>query len=262
MDATETNRAHWESLAQVHAAQYTGYYDADALIAGRDTVPDGVGDVTGLDVMHLQCHLAYDAISLARRGARVCGVDFSARALSAAADLASRCGVALELVEASSTDLPASLHERLDVVYATIGVLGWIKDVDAWMRNVFLALRPGGRLFLHEIHPLYLMFESVEPVELDFPYAFDGPRAFDEEGSYADPDASVGATRTMEFAHSLGEVVTAAVRSGLRVDALEEHLETDREHRGGVLPVEPDGRYRLRVSGELLPVLYTLRASK
>ena len=26
-----------------------------------------------MDVMHLQCHLAYDAISLARRGARVTG---------------------------------------------------------------------------------------------------------------------------------------------------------------------------------------------
>ena len=74
MDATETNRAHWEALARVHAAQNTGYYDADALIAGRDTVPDRwLGDVSGMDVMHLQCHLAYDAISLARRGARVRG---------------------------------------------------------------------------------------------------------------------------------------------------------------------------------------------
>jgi SAM-dependent methyltransferase len=262
MDATETNRAHWDALADVHAAQNAGYYDADALIAGRDTAEPGVGDVTGLHVMHLQCHLAYDAISLARRGARVTAVDFSPRALEQAAALASRCGVDLELVEASALDLPASLHGRFDLVYATIGVLGWISDVDAWMRNVFAVLRPGGRLFLHELHPLYLMFETIEPAVLDFPYAFDGPREFDEEGSYAARDADVAVTKTVEFAHGLGEVVTAAVDAGLRVDALREHLEADRDHRGGLLPADPDGKHRLRLGGELLPVLYTLEASK
>ncbi len=263
MEPSEVNRAHWEALARVHAAQNTGYYDADALIAGRDTVPDRwLGDVRGMDVMHLQCHLAYDAISLARRGARVTGVDFSARALSEAGALAARCGVSLELVEASATDLPASLHGRFDLVYATIGVLGWIEDLPAWMRSVFVALRPGGRLFLHELHPLYLTVESLSPLTLDFPYAFDGPREFDEEGSYADRDAVVEATKTIEFAHSLGEVVTAAVEAGLVVDALHEALETDREHRGGLLPQEADGMYRLRVSGEALPVLYTLLAHR
>jgi hypothetical protein len=117
-------------------------------------------------------------------------------------------------------------------------------------------------LFLHELHPLYMTVATVEPFTLDFPYAFDGPREFDEDGSYADPSASIEATKTIEFAHSLGEVVTAAVGAGLVVDALHEELESDREHRGGVLAPEPDGRYRLRVSGEVLPLLYTLLAHR
>jgi SAM-dependent methyltransferase len=263
MEAGEVNRAHWEALARVHATQNTGYYDADALIAGRDTVPERwLGDVRGMDVMHLQCHLAYDAISLARRGARVTGVDFSPRALAEAASLADRCGASLELVEAPATDLPAALRRRFDLVYATIGVLCWIEDVDAWMRSVLGALRPGGRLFLHELHPLYLTVASLDPLALDFPYAFDGAREFDEDGSYADRDADVEATRTIEFAHSLGEVVTACVGAGLVVDALHEELESDREHRGGLLGVEPDGKYRLRIDGEVLPVLYTLLAHR
>ena len=74
MDASETNHADSEAPARVHAAQNTGYYDADASIAGRDAVPDRwLGDVSGMDAMHLECHLAYDAISLVRRGARVTG---------------------------------------------------------------------------------------------------------------------------------------------------------------------------------------------
>jgi hypothetical protein len=43
---------------------------------------------------------------------------------------------------------------------------------------------------------------------------------------------------------------------------LHEQLETDHEHRGGLLPQEPDGLYRLRVSGEVLPLLYTLLAHR
>src|SRR3712207_9168755 len=65
----------------------------------------------------------------------------------------------------------------------------WIEDVGAWMRCAAAALRPGGRLVLVEIHPLYAMVAAAEePLRLDFPYAFDGPRRFDEPGSYADPE--------------------------------------------------------------------------
>ena len=52
-----------------------------ALVAGEDVLDDvesaAVGDVAGLDVLHLQSHIAFDSISLARRGARVTCVDFS-----------------------------------------------------------------------------------------------------------------------------------------------------------------------------------------
>lgn len=264
MDALDTNRAHWDALAAVHGQD--AYYDKDALVSGRDSLSEfeaaAVGDVTGLDVLHLQCHIGFDSISLARRGARVTGVDFSPGSLVAAAELAERAGVAVQWVEAEATALPPSLHGRFDLVYSTIGVLGWIADIEAWMRSAAVALRPGGRLVLVELHPLFLMVGSVEPLVLDFPYAFDGPREFDEDGSYADPEAQVAATKTVEYAHSLGEVVTAAVGAGLRIDALHEHLDADRDGRGGILPRDEDGRRRLRLGGEVLPILYTLIASR
>lgn len=264
MDATDSNRAHWDALAAVHGQD--AYYDKDALVSGRDSLNEyesaAVGDVTGLDVMHLQCHIGFDSISLARRGARVTGVDFSPGSLAAAAELAERARVAIEWVQADATALPASLHGRFDIVYSTIGVLGWIADVDAWMRSVVTALRPGGRLVLVEHHPVFLMVASTDPLVLDYPYAFDGPREFDEDGSYADPEAQVTATKTVEYAHSLGEVVTAAIGAGLRVEALHEHLDAIRDGRGDFLPLEADGRRRLRVSGEVLPIFYTLIASR
>jgi hypothetical protein len=63
-------------------------------------------------------------------------------------------------------------------------------------------------------------------------YAFNGPRRFDEPSSYADPDTPVRVTAEIVYAHSLGEVVNAAIAAGLRIDALHEHAATDLDPRG------------------------------
>jgi SAM-dependent methyltransferase len=268
MDPLETNRSYWNALADVHGQD--AYYDSAGLIAGGSSLGDdenaalreAVGDVAGLDVIHIQCHIAHDSISMARRGARVTGVDLSPAALAKARDFAERSGVELELVEADSAALPPQLHGRFDLAYATIGVLCWIADVGAWMRSAHAVLRPGGRLLLHDGHPLYMAIATLDPLELDFPYADDGPRRFDEDGSYADPDAKLEATASIQYGHSLGEIVTAAIRAGLRIEALHEHLDCERDPRGDLLAREADGRCRLRIGGERLPVLYTLIAAR
>ena len=266
--ARRINRAHWDALASAHGQD--AYYDSEALVAGADTlqeaeqagIREAVGAVAGLNVLHLQCHIGFDSISLARRGARVVGADFSPASLEKARALARRCDVKVEFVEADATKLPVELHNRFDLVYATIGVIGWIDDLGAWMRSAAAALRGGGKLLLVDLHPLCTMFESVDPLRFDFPYANDGPRPFDEPGSYAGADLDVAATATVQYGHSLAEVVNAALGAGLKIQHLEEYLDADFDPRGDVLAREYDGRYRLRVDGELLPVLFALVAAK
>jgi SAM-dependent methyltransferase len=266
--ARRINRAHWDALAAAHGQD--AVYDSEALIAGADSlheaeaagVREAVGAVAGLDVLHLQCHIGFDAISLARRGARVVGVDFSPASLEKARTLARRCEVAVEFVEADATKLPVQLHNRFDLVYATVGIICWIEDLRAWMRSATAALRGGGRLLLVDIHPLYGMVASADPLRLDFPYANDGARMYDEAGSYAGADLPVAATESVEYGHSLGEVVNAALAAGLKVQRLDEHLDSDFDPRGDVLPRDDDGRYRLRIDAELLPLLFTLVAAK
>lgn len=268
MDGSSVNREHWDAMAAVHGEGRDRYYDVDALVRGDrgllEAEAEAVGDVAGLDVLHLQCHLGFDAVTLSRAGARVTGADFSPEALRKARAIAERCGVEIEYVEADSTALPSTMDGAFDVVYATIGIFGWIGDVDAWMASAARVLRPGGRLVVVELHPLLQTVGSVDPLVLDFPYADAGPVRFDEDGSYAAQDAKLGdATVTIQHAHSLGEIVTAALGAGLRVATFREHLETERDPRGGgILTLEDDGVYRLRVAGTALPVLFTLVAAK
>ena len=267
-DPLEINRAWWDGAAAIHGDD--PIYDTKALIAGADSLSQeeetaiaaSVGTVDGLDVIHIQCHIGFDTISLARRGARITGLDFSPVALAKAAELATHAAAEVTWVQADAARIPADLHGRFDLAYATIGAICWIEDIYAWMRAAAATLRPGGHLVLVEIHPLLNMVAEQEAFSLDFPYAFDGPHHFNEPGTYAEPRAELASSETVNFAHSLGETVTAAIEAGLRIDSLTEHLEASKPPRPPLVPCESDGRYRLRLDGQLLPVLFTLLATK
>lgn len=270
IDPIAVNRAHWDALAEVHGNRRDRYYDVDALLSGQlrltsheaAAVAATVGDPSGRDVLHVQCHIGFDTITLARMGAKVTAVDLSPASLAKAADFAAQCGVDVEFVEANSMDLPAHLHGRFDLAYATYGVIGWISDLGAWMRSVAACLRPGGSLVLVELHPLIGTVKSVEPFRLWSDYATTEPEINDDDGSYAQPEDSVGVRLKVMYAHSLGEIVTAAAAAGLAIDELTEHNEVDFEVFEWLLDHDGDGRWRWSVDGNLLPVLFTLRASK
>lgn len=79
-DSAAVNVRFWYALAAVNG-HGDAYYDLDALLEGRSSlseveataVRDAVGEVEGLDILHVQCHLGMDAVSLARQGARLTG---------------------------------------------------------------------------------------------------------------------------------------------------------------------------------------------
>lgn len=56
--------------------------------------------------------------------------------------------------------------------------------------------------------------------------------------------------------------MTAAIDTGLRLDALTEWVDEAFDARGGLLTREDDGRYRLRLGGQPLPLTFSLRASR
>jgi SAM-dependent methyltransferase len=263
----DPNRLWWDERAALHGQD--AIYDRAGFLAGASTLTrldaEITGDVNGLDLLHLQCHTGMDTLSWLRAGAaQVTGVDFSAVAVAAARTLAEESGLAgrARFVAADVLAVPAELRGRFDLCYASRGVVGWIADIEAWMRTAATVLRPGGRLVLIEMHPLFVMVDSLDPLRLGFPYANDGPRHFSASGSYAAPDAATQHNDTVEYGHSVGEVVTAAATAGLHVEHLGEHLAVETDVGRGLLPRDADGLLRWRVTGELLPVLYSLRARR
>lgn len=276
------NLEHWESLASFHGTGSDNYYDIPALIGGEsslrpveraalDVATEGRG-VTGLKVAHVQSHIGIDSIHLARLGADVTAFDFSPMALHRLREIAAECQLSIRTVAADSQELAsdrfATSHQRFDLVYATIGVVSWIADLEAWMRGAFALLRPGGSLVLLELHPLVCMPETLDPLVFDFPYGNDGVHHYEGTGSYANPDADL-AWSIDQYAWSLGETVNAAIAAGLAIARLDEHLETSFDPRGRLLTREDDGMYRMRIGigaggapAEPMPVLFTLIARR
>jgi SAM-dependent methyltransferase len=264
-DGLELNRALWDVRAQVHGSSPEDrFYDVESFLAGRQTLyqmeRDLAGEVAGRDLLHLQCHFGMDTLNWARLGARVTGVDFSPVAIERARELAVRTGLTATFVEADTQHLPASLAGGFDLAVATYGVLCWIGDLNAWMRNAAMTLRPGGDLILVDIHPAFQTVSSIDPLVVDWPYGGGQAHRETQTGTYADPGLRTPAQDAVEYPHSLGEIVTAAADAGLTIKHLGEYIAAEFDPRG-FLPQSPDGLYRLPFGDSHLPIMYSLRAS-
>jgi SAM-dependent methyltransferase len=192
----------------------------------------------------------------------VTGVDFSPVAIERARTLAGPAALEATFVVADAQRLPAELHGAFDCVFASHGVLMWIADLDSWMRSTARALRAGGSLLLVEGHPVSLLVRSVDPPAFEGPYQ-GGGSVERELPDYARPDSATSHDRAIHYRWGLGDVVTAAVAAGIAVDALTEWMDDQvGAPPGGKVVRGDDGRFRMRVAGADLPLVYSLRATK
>lgn len=135
-----------------------------------------MGDVSGKDLLHLQCHFGMDTLGWTRRGARVTGLDFSAPAVEAATKLASELRLDASFVRANVYDAEETLDGRtFDIVYAGLGAINWLPDIGRWAGVVETLVRPGGFLYLAEFHPFSWVFGD-EDLTLAHDYFHDAPR--------------------------------------------------------------------------------------
>lgn len=224
----EANRVNWESRVAIHAR--SAFYDVENWLVqapgplAREA--DALGDLRGKSVVHLQCHFGMDTLRLARAGAVVVGVDFSSAAIDEAIALAARAGLSdrSTFVCANVYDAPTVLLGRqFDLVYVSLGSLCWLSDIAAWGKVVARLLVPGGRLFVHDVHPFSeSLDDSGERVTYGYFEEPDHPLVFESTRTYTDGE-EIPASLTYEWNHSIGEIVTALISQGLALDSLTEH---------------------------------------
>ncbi len=266
------NKANWDERVPAHAASPD--YSVDRFIADPAFLSDVVrfdlprlGDISGLRGVHLQSHIGTDTISLARLGASMTGVDFSGPAVRQARALAEQTGADATFVESDVYDAAeAAGRGAFDFVFTGIGALCWLPSVSRWAAVVASLLRPGGRLFIREGHPVLWTIQDGRDDDLlvvEYPY-FERPEptVFDEDGTYVSTDVVFEHTVTQEWNHGISEVVTSLLDAGMVITGLTEHDSVPWNALPGQMEQLGGGEWRLIDRPWRLPHSYTLQAFK
>jgi SAM-dependent methyltransferase len=101
-------------------------------------------NVAGKDVIELGCGTAYVSSWLARRGARVVGIDNSPAQLASARQFQEEFGLEFPVLHAIAEDLPFP-DESFDLAISEYGASIWA-DPYRWIPEAARVLRPGGEL--------------------------------------------------------------------------------------------------------------------
>jgi SAM-dependent methyltransferase len=270
MDYVELNRANWDDRAPAHAASLD--YAVEAFVSDPTFLSEVVrfdipllGDITGLLGIHLQCHIGTDTVSLARLGARMTGLDFSPASIGEARRLAERTKTPIEFIESNVYDaLDVLTPESFDLVYTGVGALCWLPEIRRWAAVVSGLLRPGGRLFIRDSHPmLHSIDDTRQELVVDFPY-FETvePLIFSDGGTYVETTATFTHNTTHEWSHGLGEIVSALLDAGMEISGLVEHDSVPWLALPGRMSRDESGEWRLSERPERLAASFTLRARK
>ncbi|MFF5011149.1 class I SAM-dependent methyltransferase [Streptomyces phaeochromogenes] len=270
LEMMQANRANWDARTPVHLA--SRFYDVEAQPDPfRWFAPfewEDLGELAGREVAHLQCHLGTETLAFARRGARTVGLDISGASVAAARDLAAKADCAVDYVRANVYDAVDALGERrFDVVYTGKGALCYLPDLDRWAEVIACLLKPGGRLYLVEFHPL-LNALGPKPAPDEGPDLLlrhdylQGRGAIhgNSTHTYTDGPAVDGATESFEWRHGLDEVINALAGAGLRIVRLRESEELPWPRFPQMIRTSW-GWWRLPDSAPRIPLLYGLLAS-
>lgn len=215
-------------------------------------------ELSGGSIAQFCCNNGRELMSVVKNtGAREgVGFDIAANILAQARQIAAEAGVPCTFVDGDVCEAPAEYDGRFDLILVTVGALCWMERLQPFFERVAACLKPGGRLLIHEAHPVTGMFavqqeaafDPAEPARLCYSY-FKTEPFVDTYGMVYLAGTTYDSKPFTCFVHTLGAIVTAAAESGLRITRLREYdtdLSGDTEE----------------MSGKGLPLSYLLLAEK
>lgn len=147
-DYLARNRLAWNAMAKDYAEAGRQGWAADEITWGIWSVPESqlqvLPKVDGKDVIELGCGTAYVSAWLARRGARVIGIDNSPAQLASARRFQREFGPEFPLIQAAAEAVPLP-DAIFDLAISEYGASIW-SDPYLWVPEASRLLRSGGQL--------------------------------------------------------------------------------------------------------------------
>jgi SAM-dependent methyltransferase len=181
--------------------------------------------------IHLQCAGGTDTLSLWKMGAgEVVGVDISEKMIAVAQRKSKVLCAPARWYCCDVLDTPHELDNSADLVYTGRGALPWIMDIQAWAGVVARVLKPGGRLYVFEGHPLDWVWDmGATTYQLSsqtgnyFSEAVVTDRGWPLFSDPIQEHANKDRFHVHERQWTLGEIMNSLIETGLRLERFEEH---------------------------------------
>lgn len=263
MNYFEINKESWNEFTPSHVD--SDFYDVESFKNGVSSLNhielEGIGEVSGKDLLHLQCHFGMDTLSLARLGANVTGVDLSDVAIQVAKDLSSELNIPANFINSNVYDLDLHLDRKYDVIYTSYGVLNWLEDLDQWAELVHRFLKPNGVFFIVEFHPFIYTLDHQD-MKIKKSYFKTGPLESIADESYTDGSKTDKKNlKYVEWNHSLSEVISSLRKTGLQLESFNEYPYQVYNCFDHMAEIEK-GKWVFEQYGDKIPYLYSLKMIK
>lgn len=278
-DLHEANRLSWNAATVAHNS-HKGDQVAFFRNGGSTLYPEEIellGDLAGLDLLHLQCNSGQDSLSLARLGANVTGVDISDEAIAFAKRLSAESGIAATFERADLLHWFDDARTRglaFDRVFASYGTICWLSDLGLWARGIASVLKPGGRFAFIEFHPFAMVFDEKWAPRYDY-----APREPVSEAGVGDYVAASGAGLapdgyeqgvvdfrnphpSFEFNWGIADVLQALIDAGLEIECLKEYPYANGWAGFDGMRDSGGGRMLPPKSMPSIPLMYAIAAAK
>jgi ubiquinone/menaquinone biosynthesis C-methylase UbiE len=181
--------------------------------------------------IHLQCAGGTDTLSLWKMGAaEVVGVDISENMITVAQRKSAVLCAPAQWYCCDVLDTPHELDNTADLVYTGRGALPWIMDIQAWAGVVARLLKPSGRLYIFEGHPLDWVWDmEATTYQLSsqtgnyFSKVVVTDRGWPLFSDAIQEHANKDLFHVHERQWTLGEIMNSLVATGMGLERFEEH---------------------------------------
>jgi SAM-dependent methyltransferase len=258
IDYIEINKRMWELTADIYQAD--GFEDAQQRIQRPDfTTFDVVEkdiftnqiDVKSKNIIQIGCNNGTEIINLKKLGANYClGIDISEKFIEQAKQLSNLSGQAVDFESTNIYDITDNQFSRYDLVYITVGVIGWMPDIVKFLKIIYKLLKPNGQLFIYEQHPILGMFDPKPPHKINASYFQREPFKDEVIPEYIDKSGQAKAT-SYWFPYTLSDIFNSCLINKLQLTHFNEYSK------------DVSDTYKLLESNEIkFPMSFTLIAKK
>lgn len=260
-DYAQINKQWWNNVTPIHLK--SKLYDLAGFKKGKSSLTviekEEMGDVRGQSLLHLMCHFGLDTLSWSRKGAIVTGVDFSSKSIETARKLSQEFHLPATFILSDIYNLPNVLEKKFDIIFASYGVLCWLKNLKKWAKIINHFLKPGGIFYMAELHPFTNILSA--DFKISYKYFDKGPDIDDSPGTYADWQAKIKG-KTYIWSYTLSDVINALLSEGLKIKYVHEFPFTMYDQFSGLMKKNKKGQYVFKDKKIEIPLLFSLMATK